>query len=415
MADDGSEKKPKTATEDGVVDPSERGARRPDPLWLYFLSCASAADMRGENQRLRSENEQLHGRTWQLNHEVLPVVVIHATVVVDLSRVDTSIVAHIASFLGESLELLNLALTCKSFGWRQPASSLNLSLVEGVACRAVCSRATKAEMGSLPTYTSGTTTWMSILNRYEHLLDFDVFLGFAQRFLKHMNGVRTAVCTIGSDEWGDDDVDDFDYGDYCTAVSSGYVMTSGVHCVEFNTTALPCCIGIVRPMPNLDAGAYEDSCFFIGEEAFNSDFLAQRSDDWGDGNVHPCEYSSRSGKTNWTAWDEENEGEGVANWEGMESGSAGDTIGMLLNLDNGTLTVYKNNRRLGVPKDGLSGPYCWYAAVGGNVAVAIQKGSIPALNDNQVKGVICPFVTTTRPNPSRNMRQCFPSRNQNSS
>jgi len=379
MADDGSEKKPKTATEDGVVDPSERGARRPDPLWLYFLSCASAADMRGENQRLRSENEQLHGRTWQLNHEVLPVVVIHATVVVDLSRVDTSIVAHIASFLGESLELLNLALTCKSFGWRQPASSLNLSLVEGVACRAVCSRATKAEMGSLPTYTSGTTTWMSILNRYEHLLDFDVFLGFAQRFLKHMNGVRTAVCTIGSDEWGDDDVDDFDYGDYCTAVSSGYVMTSGVHCVEFNTTALPCCIGIVRPMPGLDADRFDwDFDFFSGMRRMNLDFLAQRSDDWGGSNIHACEYNTLDFTLKWTNWSEEEgskEGERGCIHPGSDMGS----ISIVLNLDEGTIAVYdctySVHHKVLLKDDGLSGPYCWYVKLSKFATISMKRGT----------------------------------------
>ena len=44
----------------------------------------------------------------------------------------------------------------------------------------------------------------------------------------------------------------------------------------------------------------------------------------------------------------------------MEDFSDGDTIGMLLNLDKGTLTVYRNGHRLGVMKDGLSGPYCWY-------------------------------------------------------
>ncbi|EJK45311.1 hypothetical protein THAOC_36078 [Thalassiosira oceanica] len=207
MADDGSEKKPKTATEDGVVDPSERGARRPDPLWLYFLSCASAADMRGENQRLRSENEQLHGRTWQLNHEVLPVVVIHATVVVDLSRVDTSIVAHIASFLGESLELLNLALTCKSFGWRQPASSLNLSLVEGVACRAVCSRATDAEMGSLPAYTSGTTTPMPGLDADRYLDSGD--FGFVDRYFNHC--YYRDFLAQRSDDWGGSNIHACEY------------------------------------------------------------------------------------------------------------------------------------------------------------------------------------------------------------
>ena len=48
-------------------------------------------------------------------------------------------------------------------------------------------------------------------------------------------------------------------------------------------------------------------------------------------------------------------------WEGME-GSLGEEsfkIGMVLDLDEGTLDVYKNDRRLGTMMTGLSGEYCW--------------------------------------------------------
>jgi len=376
MADDGSEKKPKTATEDGVVDPSERGARRPDPLWLYFLSCASAADMRGENQRLRSENEQLHGRTWQLNHEVLPVVVIHATVVVDLSRVDTSIVAHIASFLGESLELLNLALTCKSFGWRQPASSLNLSLVEGVACRAVCSRATDAEMSSLPAYTSGTTAWMSILNSFEHLLDFDVLLANGRRFIEYKNGDPSVVC--GCQSYVLNTPSGFSR---CTAVTSGYVMTSGVHFAQFDDiTGMPC-IGIVRPMPGLDADLYLNSgdFGFVDRHRYYRDFLAQRSDDWGGSNIHACEYDPADTVLNWTDWGEEEgsiRGERICPHTSIEEMGH---ISIVLNLDEGTIAVYdctySVHHKVLLKDDGLSGPYCWYVKLTQFENIAIKRGT----------------------------------------
>ena len=58
----------------------------------------------------------------------------------------------------------------------------------------------------------------------------------------------------------------------------------------------------------------------------------------------------------------------------MEACSSGDTIGMLLNLNEGTLTIFKNNRRLGVAKDGLSGSYCWYATMEEDSAVTIRSG-----------------------------------------
>ncbi|KAL7532412.1 hypothetical protein ACHAXR_005295 [Thalassiosira sp. AJA248-18] len=51
------------------------------------------------------------------------------------------------------------------------------------------------------------------------------------------------------------------------------------------------------------------------------------------------------------------------NWEGMEmvgdDEAAGTRIGLLLDFDNGTLAVYKNDRRFRV-KGGLSGEWQWY-------------------------------------------------------
>ena len=77
----------------------------------------------------------------------------------------------------------------------------------------------------------------------------------------------------------------------------------------------------------------------------------------------------------WTDWHDELYD--FIGWEGMEGCTSGDTIGMLLNSDEGTLTVYKNNRRLGVMKDGLSGMYCWYVDVGNEDTVAIKRGRPP--------------------------------------
>ena len=188
-------------------------------------------------------------------------------------------------------------------------------------------------------------------------------------YIEHRNGDKSKVhcCTDG------------DYHYYCTAVSSTYVMTSGVHYAEFQITGEPY-IGIVRPMPSLDAGAYHTvgEFFFIGDNSFYPDFLAQRSDDWGD-NVHACDYNCGDGKMGCTKWADEEDDVNFENWEGMESCQSGDTVGMLLNLDEGTLTVHKNNRRLGVMEDGLSGPYCWYVSIRGpSGSVAIKRGAPPS-------------------------------------
>ena len=56
---------------------------------------------------------------------------------------------------------------------------------------------------------------------------------------------------------------------------------------------------------------------------------------------------------------------GNHNWEGSQPArgqgdSQGDSIGMLLDLDQGSMTVWKNGIKLGVMvAEGLSGPYCW--------------------------------------------------------
>ncbi|EJK57260.1 hypothetical protein THAOC_22718, partial [Thalassiosira oceanica] len=197
---------------------------------------------------------------------------------------------------------------------------------------------------------------------HEHLQMFDVLLG---GFIEHRNGDKTAVCASEDPK-------------ICrsVAVSSSNVMKSGAHYAEFLFTGAPY-FGIVRPMPGLDAGAYQNGFDFF-ESRFYSDFLAQRSDDWGDSNVHACEFSCGDGEMCWTDWDDDDIEE---EWEGRESCQSGDTVGMLLNLDEGTLTVYKNNRRLGVMKDGLSGPYCWSASLVNRQtvteAVSIKRGTLP--------------------------------------
>ena len=51
---------------------------------------------------------------------------------------------------------------------------------------------------------------------------------------------------------------------------------------------------------------------------------------------------------------------GNSNWEGVQPAEEGDLIGMLLDLDQGSMTIWKNDVKLGVMQaEGLSGPLCW--------------------------------------------------------
>ena len=75
---------------------------------------------------------------------------------------------------------------------------------------------------------------------------------------------------------------------------------------------------------------------------------------------------------------------GNEGWSGMEEACKGDTIGLLLDIDKGTLTVFKKAateqgmRRLGVMATGLSGEFCWAVSLRGEKRSArIRSAPIP--------------------------------------
>ena len=64
-------------------------------------------------------------------------------------------------------------------------------------------------------------------------------------------------------------------------------------------------------------------------------------------------------------------------WEGMQGAEQGDRIGMLLDLDQGSMTVWKNDVKLGVMvAAGLRGPLCWAAEL--SVGNSVRIESAPA-------------------------------------
>ena len=93
--------------------------------------------------------------------------------------------------------------------------------------------------------------------------------------------------------------------------------------------------------------------------------------------VNCCFYYSSSGICWSSDW-----GEGATveeKWDGMEGVSNGSyKVGMLLDLDEGTLSVYKNGRKLGVMKRGLAGQYCWVVSLAVGTQVTIKRGTVPA-------------------------------------
>ena len=80
----------------------------------------------------------------------------------------------------------------------------------------------------------------------------------------------------------------------------------------------------------------------------------------------------RSGSFFWSDW------EGYAGWSHWKGYGDfnGDcrTLGILLDLDNGTLSVYQDGQRLGTLKDGLAGEYCWFVGFWSKGDVSIERG-----------------------------------------
>ncbi|EJK48016.1 hypothetical protein THAOC_33224, partial [Thalassiosira oceanica] len=156
--------------ESACGDESETHALRSENARLreqLLRSDAEVARLRQQLQRLQESHAALP--------DDVPAWTARTAPTVDLSRIDTSLVAHIVSFLGTSLELRNLALTCRAFGWQQPATGPDLSLAEEVARQVVRSGKNDVEgvRITLSPYVRSTTTWLSILRESEDPLKFD--------------------------------------------------------------------------------------------------------------------------------------------------------------------------------------------------------------------------------------------------
>jgi hypothetical protein len=121
---------------------------------------------------------------------------------------------------------------------------------------------------------------------------------------------------------------------YRAAVCAGHVMGTGRHAVEFTMVQVETpnylSVGLARPDIDVQkANAYTRDKF------------------WGlNGNGGSLYHAG-----------------GCGGWAGQQRFGKGDVIGLLLDCDAGTLTVKKNGARLGVAATGLTGEFCWAAAL----------------------------------------------------
>jgi hypothetical protein len=201
------------------------------------------------------------------------------------------------------------------------------SIAEEVARRWIAD-CTEQERGWVPR--RGPESWLGLVWEVEVLRRGAVF-GRSHELITLSEGGAVATRAVS---------------DYSRTAASKAVMRAGVHYAQFTVEHGYMWFGVIRPGWDVEGG----------RNAFNED-------------AH-CFYATVNGYSY----------PGCQEWEGIQGAREdGDCIGLLLDLDQGTMTVYKNDERLGVMATGLSGEYSWAVALYGQGAGArIDATELPA-------------------------------------
>jgi hypothetical protein len=236
----------------------------------------------------------------------------------------------IAAALGSAADLLHLAVACRRFALKYIAApSPPRAASSGAAAAAAAAAAQQAEMWSIAKEVArrwiadcthqergwvprrGRESWLGLMWEVESLRRCAVFGRSHERLTLSEDG---ALATV-------------DHGSSWPAAASKAVMRAGRHYAQFTVVSgFLMMFGVIRSGWDVEGGekahSVDGHCFY---ETFN-------------GHRYP----------------------GKHDWEGKQHAmKRGDRIGMLLDLDQGTMTVYKNDERLGVMATDLSGEYSW--------------------------------------------------------
>ena len=254
-----------------------------------------------------------------------------------------------------SVDVLNLAITCKRFG----ASNTNdVSIIKKSTRIAVHDIATEEQLAALPHYEGESS-----LADYHYLqlmrepLTFDQLVG-----AEYVNsGDKSCVRHGGLDSWK-------------TAISNN-ILRAGKHYTTFvsQSNDVNLMVGIMRP-----GQANQNVLGVPLWKKFYQKFSRRlvHGECNNENSIQCCMYNNMNGYCYLSDWVDSFNNE-IESWEGSEGMSLGDDVGMLLDLDEGTLSVYKNGRKLGVMKRGLAGPYCWVVSLYLGNQVTIKRGTIP--------------------------------------
>jgi len=296
---------------------------------------------------------------------------------------DEDNLASILSF-SEPQDFASLEATCKYFGLgTHIIGDEHVSLIKNIAYNFYES-ASPLEKEAL-----SLQAGYSPLYIYNELIQLRMSLKFDQLFgyIQHANGDKSTVEPLsmrGRIKEAHSIATGRSYRAF-TAVSD-HVMRAGKHYVTFTCSSginqasdQPNWFGIVRPMKRFTPLGYirrstneittwTKGLFTPFDGIQISELRELQCSEWGNSNTHACVYQTINGHCKSTDWGFNNSVNSIPKvtnkaWEGMQSFDGG-KIGLLLDYDEGTLTVYKDDIRLGVLKEGLSGAYCWMVTVG---------------------------------------------------
>ncbi|EJK52446.1 hypothetical protein THAOC_28274, partial [Thalassiosira oceanica] len=267
---------------------------------------------------------------------------------------------HIASFLGAK-GIACLGWTCRCFGKGCVSTDGQMtSLVEELAGQVVDGSASDYEKSVL---VGG--------RRVKMLRELELMRSplYFEQLIGHADGIRYSQ----PEEKFNITLRRIRGGTQCATAISNQEMKAGRHYVTFQMSevegrSFSLDFGVIRPIKDWDKKGldnFDPICYDSNEYKYRNLLLAEKTDEWGD-DLHCCSYFSREGKCFFANWNDEDKDEydewAGDEWEGMEPVRAIDdfAVGLLLDLDAGTLSVFKGGRKLGVMKDGLTGAYCWY-------------------------------------------------------
>jgi hypothetical protein len=254
----------------------------------------------------------------------------------------------VAAALADPEDLLRLARACRRFAIKciaAPAAHRTAASGDGTAAAATqqaemwsiaeevarrwIANCTDQERGWVPR--RGRESWLGLMWEVQSLRIRGAVFGRSHEYVTlSEGGARATRCGV------------VDYTIYTAA--NKVVMRAGRHYAEFTVASGSVMLfGVIRPGWDVEGGrdaqVVDDHCFYYTHS----------------GRRYPAPH----------------------NWEGMQDAKEGDRIGLLLDLDQGTVTVYKNDKRLGVMATGLSGEYSWAVSLSRGCSVRIEAALPP--------------------------------------